>query len=110
MKLTRRQFVKSLGAAGATAAAPLSFSTKASQVDDYKALICIFFDGGNDFFHQVVPMDSEYYGHYAAVRQGIAVKKAQLMPLTCVTKTAFRLACINLWHPLSRCLIVAWLM
>lgn len=82
MKLTRRQFVKSLGAAGATAAAPLSFSTKASQVDDYKALICIFFDGGNDFFHQVVPMDSEYYGHYAAVRQGIAVKKSQLMPLT----------------------------
>ncbi|MGF1864986.1 DUF1501 domain-containing protein [Enterovibrio norvegicus] len=81
MKLTRRDFIKSAGIAGAAAAAPMSFSLQARGVEDYKALICIFMNGGNDFFHQVLPLDSENFNKFNASRQGIAVPRSHVMPL-----------------------------
>ncbi|WP_232313244.1 DUF1501 domain-containing protein [Enterovibrio coralii] len=79
MTLNRRDFIKSLGAASATAMVPASFSTFASDADDYKALVCVFLKGGNDFFHQVVPLNNAQYQDYAKVRQQLAVPKARLL-------------------------------
>lgn len=81
MKLTRRHFIQSLGAASATTAVPLSFSVRANGAEDYKALICVFLAGGNDFFHQVIPLDNTNYKKYASSRQGIAVSRDRVQPL-----------------------------
>ncbi|WP_325892497.1 DUF1501 domain-containing protein [Grimontia sp. NTOU-MAR1] len=81
MTLTRRQVIKSLGAASATAAAPLSLSVHAGGADDYKALVCVFLAGGNDFFHQVLPLDSCNYNKYASSRYSIVVSQSMVNPL-----------------------------
>ncbi|MDF2184340.1 DUF1501 domain-containing protein [Grimontia hollisae] len=81
MKLTRRRFIQSLGVVSTTAAAPLSWSVQANDVEDYKALICVFLAGGNDFFHQVIPVDHTHYKKYASSRQGIAVPRRMVNTL-----------------------------
>ncbi|MGF1766414.1 DUF1501 domain-containing protein [Enterovibrio makurazakiensis] len=80
MKLTRRHFIKTVGAASAAASAPFSFSTYAENADDYKALVCVFLNGGNDFFHQVLPLDSSNYNKFASSRKGIAVPQQSVLP------------------------------
>ncbi|WP_394210147.1 DUF1501 domain-containing protein [Enterovibrio calviensis] len=81
MKLTRRHFIQSIGAVSATVSAPMSFSAIAEDAEDYKALVCVFLNGGNDFFHQVLPMDSTNYNKYASSRKGIAVSRQSLLPI-----------------------------
>ena len=39
---------------------------------DYKALVCVFFYGGNDFANTVIPVDNTNYGLYSTIRQGTA--------------------------------------
>ena len=39
---------------------------------DYKALVCVFLYGGNDFANTVYPMDATNYGLYSQIRQGTA--------------------------------------
>lgn len=48
---------------------------------DYKALVCIFLYGGNDGQNMVVPTDATRYPQYAAVRQGLALPQASLVPM-----------------------------
>ncbi|HEX8735790.1 MAG TPA: DUF1501 domain-containing protein [Pyrinomonadaceae bacterium] len=53
--------------------------------DDYKALVCIFLDGGNDGHNSVVPNYDEGYAQYSAARGGsfgLAVPRANLLPIT----------------------------
>lgn len=52
--------------------------------DDYKALVCIFLNGGNDGNNSVVPTYTEGYAQYAAARQaqGLAIPQANLLPIT----------------------------
>ena len=38
--------------------------------DDYKALVCLFLNGGNDSFNMLAPIGNEY-GDYSAVRGGV---------------------------------------
>jgi uncharacterized protein (DUF1501 family) len=40
----------------------------AFNATDYKALVCIFLYGGNDYANTVVPYDSARYGQYAQIR------------------------------------------
>ncbi|MDD1795288.1 DUF1501 domain-containing protein [Enterovibrio sp. ZSDZ42] len=78
MKVTRRNFVRGIGATGlATMVPSISFNVNAStngdeSNGDYKALICVFLKGGNDFFHQVVPNviegDNNVYSKYTQRR------------------------------------------
>jgi uncharacterized protein (DUF1501 family) len=46
----------------------------------YKALVCIFLNGGNDGNNMVIPYDDTYYNPYAACRPGLAIPKANLTP------------------------------
>ena len=42
----------------------------AFNATDYKALVCVFFNGGNDQWNTVVPYDNTNYDLYSAVRGG----------------------------------------
>ena len=62
-------FVTSLGAIGEAAAQTAS---------DYKALVCVFLYGGNDYANTLTPYDTTSYAQYAAARQNIALNRAAL--------------------------------
>lgn len=51
---------------------------------DYKALVCIFLNGGNDGNNTVVPNYTAGYAQYASARQsqGLALSQASLLPIT----------------------------
>ncbi|HLM02831.1 MAG TPA: hypothetical protein VK400_17400, partial [Pyrinomonadaceae bacterium] len=58
---------------------------KSGGEDDYKALVCVFLDGGNDGNNSVIPNYDEGYAQYAAARGGgfgLAIPRNQLMPVT----------------------------
>jgi uncharacterized protein (DUF1501 family) len=56
-------------------------SAMAQGATDYKALVCIFFFGGNDSNNLIVPIDSAGYTNYQTVRANLALSKASLLPL-----------------------------
>ncbi len=64
-------FVMNLAAIGEAAAATAT---------DYKALVCIFLFGGNDYANTVVPYDQASYNLYATQRGTIALARDTLTP------------------------------
>src|SRR5438309_3726359 len=90
--LTRRQFIRqaacaALGTAAMTAAIrDLRFMNAAvaqSNVNDYKALVCIFMAGGNDSNNLIVPTITSEYNSYAAIRTPVlALPQSSLLPLS----------------------------
>jgi uncharacterized protein (DUF1501 family) len=56
-------------------------SAMAQGTTDYKALVCIFFFGGNDSNNMIVPFDTAGYANYQTVRANLALTKASLLPL-----------------------------
>jgi uncharacterized protein (DUF1501 family) len=52
-----------------------------AQTGDYKALVCIFLEGGNDGWNTVVPFEQNAYNTYAAGRGGLALPRASLLPI-----------------------------
>ena len=50
-------------------------------VDDYKALVCVFLQGGNDSFNLLVPSDGARYATYAASRGAMAIAQNALVPI-----------------------------
>lgn len=62
-------FVNTLGAIGEAAAATAT---------DYKALVCVFLYGGNDYANTLVPYDQTNYDAYARLRPVIATPRANL--------------------------------
>lgn len=95
---TRRQFLKLgtrtfAGAGLALGANPLltlahaaegSFNTSA----DYRALVCIFLQGGCDGFSLMVPTDNAEYTEYARSRGGLAVPRSQLLDISTLSGNA----------------------
>jgi len=43
---------------------------------DYKALICVFLNGGNDSFNTIVPYDNTHYNIYNATRPAMAIAQS----------------------------------
>ena len=57
--MKRREFLKSAGASGVLLSQLGTLRAFAQSAgDDYKALVCIFLNGGNDSNNTVVPMES----------------------------------------------------
>ena len=56
----------------------------APEGGEYRALVCVFLQGGNDSNNIVVPNYDEGYNQYAAARQaqGLAIPRANLLPIT----------------------------
>jgi uncharacterized protein (DUF1501 family) len=113
--LPRRAFLKRLGAVSAMGAgAPLALNLAAAgeaaafENTDYKALVCIFFYGGNDQTNTVVPYDTTNYGRYNTIRGGgpggtaggIAFGRNQLTA-TALTPTVSQTLTDNLQYALA---------
>ncbi|CAM3266806.1 Tat pathway signal protein [Sphingomonas antarctica] len=82
---SRRAFLKRSGAMGiAGAAAPFVTNlaaigeAAAATASDYKALVCIFLYGGNDYANTLPPYDQASYDLYFAERANIAHARANL--------------------------------
>ena len=85
MHSNRREFLRSccaLGAAGVAAqfARFGQVSLHAQGASDYKALVCVFFFGGNDSNNMVVPIDSRYTA-YQTMRGPVALAPNVLLPI-----------------------------
>jgi uncharacterized protein (DUF1501 family) len=79
----RRRLLQAAGSAGLLAAAGRRLAL-AQSAADYKALVCIYLDGGNDGENTLVRYDSPGYQTYSAVRppaSGINIPQAQLLPV-----------------------------
>src|SRR5688572_12681051 len=87
MTYSRRRFLK----IGAHAAALLgchaamlrssSIRALAQTGTDYRALVCVFLNGGNDGNNTVVALDTGAYEDYAAARNGLALPRQLLVPI-----------------------------
>jgi len=88
--MTRRRFMKALGAGGLAYAVGRSPGTVWAQAagvggfSDYKALVCVFLLGGNDSWSMVVPRSEAEYAAYAESRQNLAIPLDQLLPINAV--------------------------
>ena len=69
-----------LGAVAGDAAA--SRATAAATPSDYKALVCLYLNGGNDGTNVIIPADNTSYASYAKSRVEVAVSQSQLLPIT----------------------------
>jgi uncharacterized protein (DUF1501 family) len=81
--MNRRSFLHHAGAlAGTAALGQLGvLAAHAANVNDYKALVCIFLYGGNDANNTIVPLDTAGYANYAQIRSYLALPQSQLLPL-----------------------------
>lgn len=89
-KLGRRAFLQRSGLAAAGSALPWALNLAAmgdaaafnggSSATDYKALVCVFLYGGNDYANTVIPYDTASYSKYSAIRggNGIAIALADI--------------------------------
>ena len=80
-KISRRQFIGQANCAAVGTASLLSSllslrltagAASASNFTDYKALVCLFLNGGNDSFNMLVPRQQNAYNDYVDVRGGLA--------------------------------------
>jgi len=99
---TRRAFLRRTGRlAMAGSALPFALNlaamgeaaAQAASGDDYKALVCIFLFGGNDYANTVITYDDPSYNAYSAIRLpqatgGIAIAKADLAATLLTPTTA----------------------
>ena len=85
-ELQRREFLRrasALGLAGTAAPWALNLAgigeaAAATGPSDYKALVCVFLYGGNDYGNTLVPYDQPNYDAYASIRQTLATPRDQL--------------------------------
>ena len=92
---SRRDVLRLLGlsAAGVGAGAWLdldrtaraAFRSQAAPPAGYKALVCVFLEGGNDSHNLLVPRSASEYSQYAAGRTSLALPLEQLLPIDPVT-------------------------
>lgn len=97
-KASRRQFLRQLGAFSSlglgSVGAPLALnlaalgSAAAQSASGYKAIVCLFFFGGNDAFNMVLPTDTASWGNYTTLRNQGPDPIALLAPGTAATAGA----------------------
>jgi len=92
---TRRQFLSvtartMAGVGAATALGRLgTMSAYAQSPGDYKALVCVFLFGGNDWNNTVVPLSTakNSWLDYSNVRKQVAIAEATLLPINAGAET-----------------------
>jgi uncharacterized protein (DUF1501 family) len=85
-ELQRREFLRRASAVGiAGTAAPWALSlagigeaAAATTPGDYKALVCVFMYGGNDYGNTLVPYDATNHAAYAGIRQALTIPRDAL--------------------------------
>ncbi|MDA1067418.1 MAG: DUF1501 domain-containing protein [Verrucomicrobia bacterium] len=96
LPITRRTFIKSAGCSALTGIPILStilnlkllnqasasnIQLHAAPGEDYKTLVCVFMQGGNDSFNTLVPTDDARYAEYASSRSNLALARESLLSL-----------------------------
>ena len=95
-KISRRQFIGQANCAAVGTASLLSSllslrltagAASASNFTDYKALVCLFLNGGNDSYNMLVPRQQSAYNEYEQVRGGVggtglAIPRSDLHQIT----------------------------
>ncbi len=87
----RRAFLRRSGGLALGSALPFAMNLSAigdaaafnATAGDYKALVCVFLFGGNDYANTVVTYDSDSYNEYSTIRggtAGIAIARDALTP------------------------------
>jgi uncharacterized protein (DUF1501 family) len=92
---SRRAFLRR-SAALSVAASAAPFATNlatigeaaASVASDYKALVCVFLYGGNDFANTLIPYDSSTYNQYQSLRPSLALPRTSLASTILAPTTA----------------------
>ena len=89
--ISRRKFLLGAGALGATSALGtiegmglMRALAESAPVNDYKALVCVFLNGGNDANNLVIPRDNTQYNLYSSARggsTGLAIAQSQLIAI-----------------------------
>src|SRR5579883_3116833 len=64
------------------ASAADSLSANPQAASGYKALVCLFLQGGNDSNNVIVPSSTSDYNNYAAARTILAVPQSELLPIS----------------------------
>lgn len=85
LNASRRAFMQRAGALSmAGVAAPWALNlaamaeASAASADDYKAIVCVFLYGGNDYGNTLVPYDSSNYNAYQQLRPTLAYARDKL--------------------------------
>ncbi len=85
---SRRAFLKRASALSlAASASPWALSlaamgeAAAASASDYKALVCVFLYGGNDYANTLVPFDQASYNLQQSFRANLAIDRTALAPL-----------------------------
>lgn len=106
-ELSRRQFLRnaSMASMAGMAVSPFlmelnSVAAMAQQTSptDYRALVCIFLQGGNDGHGTVMATDTESYSAFTTARSGapgLAYNQADLLPITLKTPQSGRTFALN---------------
>lgn len=98
MAITRRDFLRSSACALGSMALASSIDTfgavhalTPAAATDYKALVCVFLNGGNDGNNMLVSLDQ--YNSYSNVRNaaGLAIAQASLLPISPVSGGSYGL-------------------
>jgi len=89
--VSRRQFLGQASCAAVTAIPllntilnlKLAGSVAAAEPGpaEYRALVCVFLNGGNDSFNMLTPRSGAPYAEYAAIRQDLAIAQNALLPI-----------------------------
>lgn len=85
--INRRQAMR-LSALGAAAGTPFVASlagighAAAQTARDYKALVCVYFYGGNDDANTIIPSGGSEYAAYASGRGSLALAQNTLLPIS----------------------------
>ena len=90
--ISRRQFIRRAACAGVgtmamtSAISQLRFMNAAvaqSSISSYKALVCIFLQGGNDSNNLIIPTIQSQYNNYAAIRTPVlAIPQSTILGVT----------------------------
>jgi uncharacterized protein (DUF1501 family) len=87
--MNRRRFLQlglnAMASGGALATlGGLERAMAASSFDTggYRALVCLYLNGGNDAFNMLIPRSEAAYGQYASARRGLAVPREDILPIT----------------------------
>ena len=89
----RRDFLKQAAGAAAGALTAGGIATDMSRIalfagnnssaaGDYRALVCVFLNGGNDGDNTIIPAGGTAYSGYASARGGLAIPAASLLPIS----------------------------
>jgi uncharacterized protein (DUF1501 family) len=90
--ISRRDFIRRVACAGVGTAAMTSAISQLrwmnaavaqSNITDYKALVCIFLQGGNDSNNLVIPTIQSQYNNYASIRTPVlAIPQSAVLGVT----------------------------